>query len=155
VHHPNFQFKAVRPNPVFVGVTLAWCWQFSAIKFTVNHMSKPASRWRRYRISLWLVAIHTVLILLLGLMSGSPWMNDQSPVMLLPVLLYAVDYPVHFLLGHFVATSQSAGYLTLVLFVGGVYWFLIGVILRALIGTARVDASNESAAERQNQAKSA
>lgn len=103
-------------------------------------MSDDRKRVQRYRVSFWMVAIHSFMILLLGFVTGSSALNDQSPLMLLPVVLYIADYPVHMLLQQFVTMSQSAGYLTLVLLLGGVYWFLIGMIVRALFVTARHDA---------------
>ena len=59
--------------------------------------------------------------------------------MLLPVVIYFSDLPLHMLLQQFVTMSQSAGYLTMVLMAGAVYWFLIGMIVRALVISARQD----------------
>lgn len=84
-------------------------------------------------LAIWLITLHTALVIAVWVLRDSPLMSGESPLMVLPLILGAADSPLHALLSSFRSISLTNDYIAMLLGLGGLYWGLIGYGLGHLL----------------------
>lgn len=86
-------------------------------------------------LAIWLVALHTALVIAVWGLRDTPFMTRHSPLMVLPLILGAADSPVMAVLSRFRSVSLSNDSMAMLLGLGGLYWGVIGYGVSRLLET--------------------